>query len=459
MKPEIAIDIARRPFKLERELEADGTYHGSVIQLPGNVKVSVAERGITATIADVTNWERRAVAALPKGAFFEPRDLFRIGGPGKLIRREHYGTIETDAGWRATDVLNTGCNTPLSKTRNDYFFSVTTLHVGDTTRVPAALRSIYRRGAFSGANDFCDHHIIAHELVKDDNFEREMMAITFDWNANELERDAVWHAANLVVGQTLQHVATEAYGEDGSLLLTQYRIGANRDDGHRQFFHLIFPDFGKLAPNGWGTISEGVLRLLRNSFPIEVVLHHLHEASVAPYDIEAQHLVLAIHTAIEAWNRFCGRETWIDDKPWDKIQKKLRTPMKALPEYLALSDTMQANIRSVMAHANRTTTAWRQEELFAALEIDVSDADSQRALGLRNQLLHNGYFLKRWRTLTHEERQTRLDDIERLRRLTLLIVLKLTRYTGDYCSPVKCFKEHVDSTTLKLPNAIVGNPA
>jgi len=96
--------------------------------------------------------------------------------------------------------------------------------------------------------------------------------------------------------------------------------------------------------------------------------------------------------------------------------------------------------------------------MFEALQIDVTDDDNARALSLRNELLHNGYFLKRWRDLNHEERQRRRDDVERLRRLVLLIILRLTAYEGQFVSPVRPGPETVKSVPLPPDIAAPSEP-
>jgi len=128
--------------------------------------------------------------------------------------------------------------------------------------------------------------------------------------------------------------------------------------------------------------------------------------------------------------------------------------MKGLQLFKDLSRELQGNVRSAMAHANDTTTAWRQQHLFDSLGINVSDDSNKRALKYRNELMHNGYFLRRWHDLTHDEQQARFDDVERLRRLTLLIIFKLVGYTGDFTNPLTFYKEHVDSTGVAFPDSL-----
>ena len=457
MTPEKLKAIIAKPFYLKRRFRAkNATYRGSVIPLPGRAEVTVSRNGVNALITDRMGWEQRAFQHLPPGTMGDPAIVFRPVAPGWLVRPEHYGTIETDRGWTGERTLYVNRSERYGGGRYcaKFRFRIDDLKVEGPAHghEVAGLRSIYRRGAFSAACEVDGKPIIAYALSKRDvPLENETMAVVFDGVPEEKTQDAVWHVLNLLSGNTLQHLADEHYDEDGELVVTHFRIAHDWSDARREFFHWLFPDYGRLADNGFETLVLGIRELLRREFPIDVVLHHLHVSPGQASDLEAQHLVLAIHTAIEAWNRHFDQEVWIEDNVWDKIQRRLRGPMKELGDYSALGDEMKDNVRSSMAHANRTTTNWRQDRLFEALGIDISDADNQRALKLRNEILHNGYFLRRWDQLSHDERQDRYHDIERLRRLVLLVVFKLAGYTGDFRSPLTFFKEHVDSSSFELP--------
>src|ERR1700735_1676112 len=104
MNKDVLAQVARRPFTLQQSLDAEGTYVGSVLPLTGSCEVSVSRGGITATILDSTGWEARALQSLPWGTVVEGGGLFRPMAAGRMIRREHYGHIDTAAGWKATEV-------------------------------------------------------------------------------------------------------------------------------------------------------------------------------------------------------------------------------------------------------------------------------------------------------------------------------------------------------------------
>jgi hypothetical protein len=460
MQQESLKDVVGRPITTEFVLSADEvSYHGSVIPLTGTAKVTISHTGIEANITDRTGWLYQALKALPPGFTGDLGRVFRESAPGALPDRQQYGNIETSVEWRANDVVYFEKREDRGQGDYEATFRFTVGEViVDGPAVGAqvhAVRSVYRRGAFNLADKLGEHLVVTCVLSADDaKPDDELMAVTFDWIPDDLTQESVWHVINLLVGNTTRCLATEYLAENGELVYTSYRTGNDSRDMRQRFFHRLYRDYGQLAAGGFSTLTTGIRKLLEDDFPIDVILHHLHVAAGETPDIEAQHLVLAIHTAIEAWTRHCDRERWMDDKSWKKIQKALREPMKSLEVFIKLCDDLKANVRSAMARANDTTTAWRQDFLFASLRIDVTDGDNARALKSRNEILHNGYFLRRWGNLTHEERQKRIHDVERLRRLTLLIIFKLTGYTGDFRNPVTCFREHVDSTGFTFPDKV-----
>jgi len=458
-EPEVPIaietlaSVSRRAFQLDRKLDGAATYVGAALPLVGAVVVTIGSSGITAAITDTSHWESRALQTLPKGTFIEPGQLFRSVAPGWLVGREGYGTIEpADSSWAATDVLYVGKSSHYGdgKREETYHFTVgkLTIHGPAKDSPVAAVRCIYARTAFAIADQVFNHPLLAFPLSENDvPIEDERTAVAFGWVPNEAQANAIWQAINLLSGNTVRCLATEFLNEAGELIRTEYQP-SSADDARRVFFHRIFEAYGRLAPGGFATLAEGFHRLLERDFPIDVVLHHLHAAAGTPWDIEAQHLVLGVHTAVEAWNRLFGLKVWIDDRIWDRFATAIRKDYIPEDLYVCLGEEMRANLRDHIVHANDTTMAWRQAQLFSKLAIDVSDPDSTRALGLRNQLLHNGYFVRRWHQLNQDERQQRCHDIERLRRLILLIVFRLVGYTGDFTSPITFHREHVEATPL-----------
>lgn len=455
LNPGLHYGVLQRVFNFERIFDDRATYVGSAIPLPARATVFVHAAGISATLLDDTNWKERVLPHIPDEFQHYPNAPFRRSDYGKLLEPSHYGEIESK-NWRAKHVLFANRRS-LDAKEDAYTFNVGAIEQGDSSTEPAAVRILYRRAAIqAGRNEFSGRSMFAHAFT-DDNLDIELqrMAILCDWAVTENEATAVRHAMSVVAGQSLQQVALEGYAPDGTLVWTRYQAFSNPGDRGKEFFHPRHEGLGKIAAGGWGVMTEGIYRLLESHFPIEMVLYHLHHASRQPYDIDAQHLVLAIHTAFEAWTREYGTPAWMSDDRWKKLRRILRAPMEALAEYASLSTEMKDNIRNKFGHAHHTEMGWRQKRFFTTLQISIDDADNKRALGHRNEILHNGYFLHRWRDLTQAKRQERVEDIERLRRLALLIVLKLAGYSGPFRNPVTHVAEHIDSSTLELPAAIV----
>jgi len=460
MEQDALIRAARREFDAKLTLRSSSAvFHGAAIPLPGDTTVEVGTAGIDATIVDESGWQHRAWQTFPPGTMRDPAMVFRPTAPNQLIHKKHYGRIETSDGWSADDViyLAHGSHIAPSIHRDTYTFRVQKLRKdGPAAGNPVVgLRAIYRRAGFNVADKIEEGVVATTCLVGDeDDPEKEFIAVAYDFVPDELTEDAVWHTVNLLAGNTTQRLATEHLDENGDIVYTEHRVGHASRDARQRFFHRIFPDYGTLSAGGFGVLVTGIRHLLRKNFPIDVVLQHLHLAAGEPPDIEAQHLALAIHTAIEAWARFSEREHWIPKAEWRKIGDALRKYLKKSSDYGPLSDEVKDNLRTGISTAGRTSTAWRQQFLFDSLGIDVSGEDDARALGYRNELLHNGYFLKRWHELSFEEQQQRFNDVDRLKRLTLLIIFRLVGYSGDFSNPVTMFAETVNAEGIAIPDSL-----
>ncbi|GEM_PF-2749228 len=450
MNTETIATIAVREFERVPKVDSGpGRYLGTSLPLVGMLSVETTDGDITVDLVDRSNWEQRALLGVV-GPITSLAELFRPTRPNRIIGEGEFGAIVPDSGgWRGRGAIFVGRNSHYESqaTWAAFRFRIETLTVyGPSIGCDvAAVRTIYSRGNIGANGTFRGQPILLRGLTSESTaIGKEMMAVTTPWNPQDLELEAIWNMLSLLCGNTVRALATQYFADDGSLIKTDYRLGADTDDRRQRHFHRFY---GPLAVDGVEQLTEGIYRLLTANFPIEVVLQHLREAAHRAIDIDAQHLVLGIHAVIEGWNRSFGVDYWYDDKSWEKRQKELR---RALPKELLedLTDPMRDSLRSSIRHANRTTTAWRQAQLFSALNIDVSDRDSQRALKLRNELLHNGYFLERWFDLTPEKRQERFDDIERLRRLLLIIIFKLTAYQGSFMNPFTKTSENVERCTL-----------
>lgn len=452
MTPQLLSSIASRPFNSHFTIgPTPGRYIGTALPILGLVTLTVDTNEIVAEVVNRDAWQARSIQALPPGTMLQLGELFRPIVPGRLVSGSDHGQVlPAEGGWKTVDALYVGASHhyDTGPDGDTYRFSVRTLIVEGPAvgEQIAAVRSVYARGDWSSAGMFQGPPLLIRPLVdKPEEFDAELLAVTTDWQPNDEDWEAVWNMLSFITGNTVKHLADEYYDATGELIRTEYTLGAAARDGRQQHFHTFY---GPLAPNGVNQLAEGILRLLKARFPIEVVLHHLHEAAHQAVDIEAQHLVLAIHTAIEGWNGLWGFEHWIDESIWKNYQHTLRKACIPDEIYEDLGEDVSGNLRSAFAHANRTTTAWRERRFFEALEIDVSGVADQRALRLRDELLHNGYFLKRWDALTHDEKQQRIDDVARLRRLVLMIVFRLTSYTGTFMNPLTLQPEEIERCGL-----------
>lgn len=452
MTPEILGQIARRPFERQIEIkDVPGKYVGPQIPIEGQVTIEVTRDRIYAELLNKDGWQSRMFRLLPPGTAVNALELVRPTSPGVLVRPEHRGYIVPDAhGWEAHRATHYGITHGMS---NDLFrFMVDALIVeGPMSGQPvAATRQIYSRGSWSTTTMFQGHPLLVSSLSDDEaneceDYRSETLAVTTDYQMEEHDGEALWNMLNFVTGNTVRHLADEYYADDGQLIRTEYRFGSPARDVRRKFFHLFH---GQPSAEGIGAITGGMYRLLRAEFPIEVIVQHLLASAGNTVDVEAQHLVLAIHTAIEAWNRFFGREVWIDQNAWKRDADRIRKEFIPEEFFTRVGPDMKRSIRNVLAHANRTTTGWRQTNFFEGLQLDVSDPDSVRILRLRNELLHNGHFLKRFDELSYEEQQQRFSDVERLRRLVLLVIFRLLGFAGDFMNPVNFQAEHVVAVPL-----------
>jgi hypothetical protein len=348
-------------------------------------------------------------------------------------------------GWGAQHVLYTGQHSEWgANTRNltTFQFYVGSLDIhGPSHAAPiAATRFIYAGGEWNHTSAFHDRMLVVRALSENAlKMQDEILSVTIEGEADAIDADALWLWGSFISGNHMAALATEYYAADGSLISRVHRRGY-LGSGRRQYFRRFYTPF---SAEGMQRMLEGLARLLRENFPVDVALDHLLQAVTGKIDIDAIHLALSYHTAIEAWNRACGLENWIDDNIWEKIAKHIRKDLVSEELYDCIGDEMKENLKAILPHANRTTTAWRQSNLFESLGIDVSGSDAKRVLKMRDELLHNGYLVKRWSALSAQEAQERHDAVERLRKLALLVVFRLTGYEGTYLDPVSFIEQNI----------------
>ena len=427
-----------------------------MLPLHGKVVVKVTLNEITAELTNYDYWERRSLSALPPGTLIAPGDLFGLASPGNLIEDHSKGLITSlSNSWKGIGAIFSGSSrTYETKNESDrYRFSLDQLSVCGVAHGNeiAIVRHIYSGASWNANAEIQGNTLLVRKFsTASIGVDAEMLSVMYHIPPTELHSEAVWHMLSLISGNTVRHFANEYFDHDGNLIEVRYRIGSSADDNRRKYFHTFH---GPVSPNACTMIANGVYRLMKVDFPIQVILQHFHQAAGREIDIEAQHLVLAIHTAIEGWNRLFGSDYWIDDDRWKTFQRVVRKAL--IPPELCedLGTEMAANIRSMFRHLNRTTTKWREQEFFKAVNIDISDEDTERALKYRDDLLHNGFFKDSWQSLGSVGQQQRIHDIERLRRIVLLIIFRLTRYCGTYLNPITFQSEHVD--LCMLPSSLL----
>jgi hypothetical protein len=238
---------------------------------------------------------------------------------------------------------------------------------------------------------------------------------------------AVYHVLSLVSGNRPRHFSREAFADDGNRIWLEIAPGPEAPPGQD-------------APFGWNTfvphprrigpMLEATVDLEFAGFPIDVVLHHIHDANDGFTETAFKNLLFAVHTSFEAFAILKGSDKRInDDKTWvrqrELILEAIRTTKGQVEESILNGVLGQA------AHANNTPGNQRQREFFAALEIPLTDRQ-QGALQLRNTLFHSGFIRPRLNKLAPEDLQERFNQLYALRALVNMMALKLMGYVGPY---------------------------
>ena len=414
------------------------TYLGTRIPLHGIATLTTTRSGLSAEIEDREGWQHRMIAELPSGTVNPSGAIFRSIVPGRLVGAEGHGRIEPDAGgWTADDVFYVSTRSHYSPTEPSatFLFHIGSLTLDGTARGSpvAAVRFIYAGGGWSHVTEFGERAVVVRAVSESaTSIEEEALSVTIEGDPDDIDSEAIWLWASLISGNSLGALLTEFYAEDGALIRQVHRRGNLGTERHR-FFRPFYAPF---SPAGMREGLLGFARCLRSGFPIEVIMDHILQAAAGNIDVDAVHLTLANHTALEAWNREHGFEKWIDGRVWNRFANHIFNDLIPQAMYETIGPDLTANVQSALRNAARTTTGWRQARFYDALGIDVSGADAKRTLRMRNELLHNGYFLQRWHELSPEQAQRRRDDVERLRRLALCVVFRLIGYSGPFLDPV-----------------------
>ena len=449
-------EISRRPAEIQPELRnAEARYEGTRIPLTGLATVDFTRESIYAYIVNSGEWNTSMFMSMEPGSMQQIGGFFRDVAPSFLLGPGAGGIIvPVGGGWEARDAKWIGEGSSADPPGDRFRFNIGSVVIDGPAagKVAASCRLLYGGGEWDLDTTFAGNTLLVRELTDGAlRREDETLSAAIDRTLNDLEQHALWVLLSFITGNRLNSLATEFYCDSGALIRTVHRRGANVSVGRGEIFHR---HHGPLTSRGLQLLEAGILRLMvaPQPFPIENVIHHLLDANTGNVDTDAQHLVLAIHAAFEAWNRTYGRNEWIEDRPWKGMARRIRHSISEEAYEAIPADVRCEIVRNIVSdvnHSNRTTSGWRQRSMFDALQIDVSDGDNRRALKLRDELIHNGYFLTRWRQLTQVQAQERMDDIQRLRRLAILIILRLTAFEGRFVNPVRLQGENV--TPVPLP--------
>jgi hypothetical protein len=420
LEPRALASIADQPFLTPNPTydRVAAQYIGTRLPLLGLVTIASDEESIDASLDNADGWEQRSFQLLPQGSGLGFGGLFRYAVGGQLVREHERGRIVPEDGtWSAEQATFYGQTSRMGRTEhyNTYRFKVGEIIVHGPAfgEAVAATRDVYAGAEWSSAGELEGRLFIVSHLSTDANRrEDERIAVAYIGEPDRTASEAMWLLLSFVAGNRVHALARERYNAAGSLIdVTHHRgtgLGEGRDAPFRPFYTPV-------APDGFTVMGTSIARLLRAKFPIDVIFEHLHMATSGNMEVDAQHFILAIHCAFEAWNRKLGILEWVDDDCWGWFIGKARHHLLS-PIYDTIGPEMKANVASAMRHANRTTTAWRQSEFLRALQIDSGEPDVQRALSARDEIVHNGCFLERWDELTHQKRQERFSDVQRLRK-------------------------------------------
>lgn len=427
------------PVAIEVSLGPEAAVYSGKFSVDGIATVHAGRRHLQAHLESdddpIERLFKKAAKSSSPVDVFTSDFLLRDHTPGKLLGPSGYGRIEpVSRNWLVSKCANTGSKPSDNGKQMIYTFAVNELSISGPAfgNEVSAVRRVFEGSELSGEAHIASMRLLLKPLTKDaEHPEDEVVTATTIGTLDDTQELSLLHGLSFITGNRIGELLRDTFDVDGLQIAIRHRRGSGMSRGRNAPFHRFY---GWISAQGMAQIFDGFTRLQRADFPIGIVVHHLTESNTNNLDIDAQHLTLAIHTAIEGWNRLFGIEHWVDDEVWPRIFEFLRyTVLRPVlkPLYSDLGNEIVSNLWSVGRYANRSTTSWRQRQLFQALDIDVKDTDSKRALEMRDELLHNGYFLRRFQDLSPEEQQQRLDDIARLRNLAHTVVLRLAGYVGE----------------------------
>ena len=105
---------------------------------------------------------------------------------------------------------------------------------------------------------------------------------------------------------------------------------------------------------------------------------------------------------------------------------------------MGFSNPPQVSVRNNLTYginaAANFGTGDKERRFFADWSINISGADERKALALRNGLLHDGYFNRRFGDIAPNKQQFRVNAIGTLKNLIALILFRVVGYSGSFIS-------------------------
>lgn len=245
---------------------------------------------------------------------------------------------------------------------------------------------------------------------------------------NEIEERSLWLAIIFLCGTKAGNYLLEGYDATGSLVSREFRAGHEQLPAVTILFnvHVMPPS------NFIDVFANGFYNALMDGFPVDVILEQLFDSANSVLDFTLQNCLLSIHSAFEAWHKIQPPNIDADKKWLSDNKARLFTALDDLVK------TAPERVRSALSYginnAANFGTGEKERRFFADWGIDVSDPDKKKALALRNGLLHDGYFNRRFADIDPAEKQFRVNAIGILKNLIALILFRTIGYPGQFIS-------------------------
>jgi hypothetical protein len=268
--------------------------------------------------------------------------------------------------------------------------------------------------------------------------DRSFVAVAHDGEQlNALEERALWLSICFLCGAKAGQFVVESYDEDGGLIRRRFR-GGQRPPGTA---YILFNVYMRPPENVIASFASGFHDALADGFPVDVIFEQVFDSTNSVVDFQIQNCLLAIHAAFEAWHKIRPTDV-ASEKAW--LAKNKAGLLVALDGLLETAPTRVRNAltNAVNAAAN-VGTGDKERRFFQDWNIDVSNAGLKKTLALRNGLLHDGYFNRRFEDIEPAEQQFRIDAIGVLKDVIVTVLFRCVGCSGGFLSQRNYFS-HVN---------------